>query len=139
MKRTIIEGYSIEEAFKALNERDSLKLAEAKSRKGQGFRWKNNDIGKTYGFNEDDYVVHHINGDPEFDIDPETGEPNLALIPSDIHNKFKKDNLGEWQKIKQDFDTSNIVDIKGVKFILALPKTSSQLSNRNTERDLALV
>ena len=102
---------------------------------GRGRWWKNNGPGKLYNFNEDEYVVHHINGDDTTSV-RDTGETNLALIPSSIHNRFKKATETEWKKIKSEYEIVPVTT-KGRNFLLVLQKDPSQKLKQS--RDLLKV
>lgn len=103
---------------------------------GLGRWWKNKGLGKHYGFNEDDYVVHHINGEHS-EQTREDGSTNLSLIPSKLHNRFKKANEAEWEKIESNYEIVE-VQVEGRTFLLALPKSTPQPSSSNKKADKEL-
>lgn len=98
---------------------------------GHGRWWKNNGLGKLYNFNEDEYVVHHINGDDTTSV-RDTGETNLALIPSSMHNRFKKANEAEWKKIQSDYKIVSVT-AKGRNFLLVLQPEPAQQIKQSRE------
>lgn len=112
---------------------------------GQGYKWKdihtNAGIGKKYGFKENDYVVHHINGDHLCNFDAKNNRTNLALIPKWLHDSFKKANEAEWERLTSDpdIDTSNIEKIGKNEFIIVLPKAKARGSESSVERELITV